>query len=328
MGVVELHGESLVESIDARLGDALQPDHVLERAGHEEVLLGEAQLLARIGVIVGVEDLGDRLGGHLVVHGPEIVAGVERREIERFRGFRLPEPQQIRRGDTVAGDGRVVGHALDDARGYPPDPLPSLLVPVMLGVPAELDVEGDLRARNLPGVAQAQPLVRHLHLPAVPDLLVEDAELVADAVPDGRHLQGGKRIHETGRQSPQAAVAEPGLFFLREELVEIELEPPYGFPGGVVDAEVDEAVTELRPHQELRGEIADHLQVLARQHALDRLDPAVQQPVAHGTGQGQVPVVARGDLRHPGLDVMQIVGHSLRERGRAEPCADVLAARG
>jgi len=51
---------------------------------------------------------------------------------------------------------------------------------------AQLDQEGDLGVRDFPGVAQAQPAVEHLDLPAVVDLLVEDAELVADAVADGR----------------------------------------------------------------------------------------------------------------------------------------------
>jgi hypothetical protein len=48
----------------------LQPDHVLQRAGDEEVLLLEAQLLAGLGLVVGVEHLGDGLGLHLFVTAP------------------------------------------------------------------------------------------------------------------------------------------------------------------------------------------------------------------------------------------------------------------
>ena len=46
MRVVELHGELLVEALDRDLLPAHDAQHVLQRAGHEEVLLLEAQLLA------------------------------------------------------------------------------------------------------------------------------------------------------------------------------------------------------------------------------------------------------------------------------------------
>ena len=65
-----------------------------------------------------------------------------------------------------------------------------VVIDIGFGVALPAHPIGDLGPADLPGVAQAQPLVRHLHLPAVPDLLVEDAEFVADAVADGRNLQG------------------------------------------------------------------------------------------------------------------------------------------
>ena len=50
---------------------------VLQRAGHEEVLLQQPQPLAGLGFVVGVEHLGDRLRDHLLVDGLVVVAGVE-----------------------------------------------------------------------------------------------------------------------------------------------------------------------------------------------------------------------------------------------------------
>ena len=79
---------------------------------------------------------------------------------------------------------------------------------VQLDVAAEADGLRVLVARQLPGVAELQPVVVLLDLPAVLDLLLEDAEVVADAVADGGQLQRGQRVHEAGRQPPQAAVAE------------------------------------------------------------------------------------------------------------------------
>ena len=68
-----------------------------------------------------------------------------------------------------------------------------------------------LGPRDLPRVAEAQPLVGLLDLPAVDDLLLEDAELVADAVAERGHLQRRQRVEEAGREAPEAAVAEAGL---------------------------------------------------------------------------------------------------------------------
>ena len=71
------------------------------------------------------------------------------------------------------------------------------------------------------GIAEAQPLVGQLHLPAVADRLIEDAELVADAVADGRNVEARERVHVARRQPAEAAVAEPGLFFLVEDVGQV-----------------------------------------------------------------------------------------------------------
>ncbi len=54
-----------------------------------------------------------------------------------------------------------------------------------------------------------QPLVRALDLPAIPERLGENAKLVADAIAHAGNVQRGQRVEETGRQPPQAAVAQP-----------------------------------------------------------------------------------------------------------------------
>ena len=60
---------------------------------------------------------------------------------------------------------------------------------------------------DLPGIAEAQPLVRDLDLPAVTNRLIEDPELVADAVADRRNIERRQRVHVTRGQPAQAAIA-------------------------------------------------------------------------------------------------------------------------
>ena len=66
-----------------------------------------------------------------------------------------------------------------------------------------------------------EPLVGELDLPAVTDGLIEDPELVADAIADSRHAQRRHRVHVTGGQPAEAAVAEARLLFLREQAAKV-----------------------------------------------------------------------------------------------------------
>src|SRR5690606_24842095 len=99
----------------------------------------------------------------------------------------------------------------------------------MLGVSAELDLDGPVGALDLPRIAIAQPGVGVLYLHAIDDALLEDAVLVTDAVADGGNLQRRQRIHEACGQPAQATITKAWFGFLREQHVEIESEFAHGF---------------------------------------------------------------------------------------------------
>ena len=82
MGVVQLHRPARVELVEGLAAGELQPEDVLQRTGHEEVLLRQPQPLARFRFVVGIQDLRDRLGRDLLVDRAVVVAGVERVECE------------------------------------------------------------------------------------------------------------------------------------------------------------------------------------------------------------------------------------------------------
>ena len=62
----------------------------------------------------------------------------------------------------------------------------------MLAVAAPVHEVIDVGLRDLPWVTVRQPVVGLLDLPAIVDLLVEYAELVANAKADGGALEGGQ----------------------------------------------------------------------------------------------------------------------------------------
>ena len=78
------------------------------------------------------------------------------------------------------------------------------------------------------------------------DLLVEDAELVADAVGHGGTFQGRQRIEVAGRQATQAAVAETGFLLAGEHGVEILAELCQRSAGLVLDLQVEQVVAQVR----------------------------------------------------------------------------------
>ena len=91
VGVVELQSESLRKLPDPGVREVVHDvQHVLQRAGHEEVLLQQAQSLAGLWLVVGVENLGDGFRGHLVLDGFVVVTGVEGLQREGLDGPRTP----------------------------------------------------------------------------------------------------------------------------------------------------------------------------------------------------------------------------------------------
>ena len=161
-------------------------------------------------------------------------------------------------------------------------------------------------AADLPGVAVAQPVVGELDLPAVVNLLVEDAELVADAVADGGNAEGGQGVEVAGGETAEAAVAEAGFALLLDDWSRSR--PSSGGLADVVfESEVQQVAGEIRSHEELGREITDDADVVLHV-ALDGCDPGGEDMVADGVGEGhEVVHVGRGfgALRHDEEEVFK-----------------------
>ena len=288
----------------------------MQGARDEEVLLRKSQAFSDLWLVVGVEHLAQGLGEGLLRHRPVVVADVKILEVERFDRLGFPQAQRVASVDPVTQDGRVVGHALHLVSLYPANRVTPLRVGVPLAVAAELDVERDLRPHELPGVSTLEPLVGDLHLPAVLDRLIEDAELISDTVTNGRHLESRQRIEEAGGEPSKAAVPEAGLLFVRHQFFEIHTERMCRGTHLRLDPEIHEVVTELRPHQKLSRQVTGDLDVALE--ALRGAHPALHKPVANGVGERHVPVVRRGERRKTPLQGGQIVEERALEGRRIE----------
>src|SRR5215472_4910266 len=133
MGIVQLYRNHLGQSLDRLALEFQQPQHVLQRAGDEEVLLSEAQALARLRLVVRIENLGQSFRFDFLVYRTVIVTGVEVLEIEGLYGFALPQAQRVAGVDPEAERRNVTGDALHASRRNPSHPIAPLRVRVDLG---------------------------------------------------------------------------------------------------------------------------------------------------------------------------------------------------
>ena len=186
-------------------------------------------------LVIRVEDLRQVLGDRPSARPRVVVADVEGGEVERLGRLGLPQPQHVDGGHAIADDGRVERNPANDARRDPADPVAAGLVAPDLGAAAESDGVRRARTARSPRDCPAPATCRCTSTcqPST-NLLIEDAELVADAVADRRNLERRQRVEEAGGQPAEAAVAEARLLLLRDQLVEIQPEQV----GGLADLAV------------------------------------------------------------------------------------------
>ena len=209
MGVVDLDDVLLMEVAQGAVFRPVLAHDGLNGSGHKEILLLQPQGLALIVVVLGVEDLGNGLGHGLLLHGLQVLAGGKQGHVHRGGALGVPKAQGVGVLGAVAGNHHILG---DGQHGGIPgvlNPVGAVLVPHVLNLAPEADLFHLVQLGNQPGIPLAQPVVGKLHLLAVHDLLLENAQLVADGVAGGGNGQGGHGVQVAGGQTAQAAVAQP-----------------------------------------------------------------------------------------------------------------------
>ena len=258
----------------------------------------QTQAFAAFGFVVGVEDLGDGLGLHLVADRADVVAGVKEIEVEGVNSFGLPKAKAVDHPIAEAGYRGVVGYAHDGVGCDPAAMEIAGLIAIRLGGAAELDFTGRVGGGDLPRITELEPLVGVLDLPAIAQLLAEDAELIAQAVANGGHAEGRHGVQVAGGQTAKATVAKTGLGLDARKLGEIDVEGLEGFFAAFGEAEVEQAVHEVRAEQELRGKVADDAYIVLAVD-MDRANPVFHQQIAHNMRESVVALRGGGKVQLP-----------------------------
>ena len=101
----------------------MDADHILHRAGDKKILLPQAKHLALELIVIGIEDLGDILGQHLLMHRPEIITGIKFGKVKALWRLSAPQPEQVDGVDPVTGNRRIIGNTLDQSSLEPSGPV-------------------------------------------------------------------------------------------------------------------------------------------------------------------------------------------------------------
>ena len=141
MSVVELDGDLVREFAPGTRRLLEATDNVIERGGDPKVLLLEAELLAALEVVVGVEDGADGLGALLLGDGALVISVVELLKVKLAAGsFAGPQAEVVGGRGGVAGDGYVVGDGRDSLAALPAGYELARVVGLLADVSVELDL--------------------------------------------------------------------------------------------------------------------------------------------------------------------------------------------
>ena len=174
------------------------PEKILQRRRGEEELLAQPQLVARGGIVAGIEHARDRFEAHAVGERAHVVAAVEVVEAQRIGRARGPQSQRVDVPAVPTGDRRIEADRIDGLRRLPAVSGRAVLAFGALDGAAEADRVRDFGPLELPWIAGREPVLGQFELPAIPQRLPEDAVVVADAVAMRGNAERGHAFHEAG----------------------------------------------------------------------------------------------------------------------------------
>ena len=262
-------------------------------------------------VVVGVEDLGDDLGHGLLLHRLQVLAPGVEGHVHRQGALGVPQAQGVGVVGVVAGDLHVPGDGQHGGVAHVLGVVGAVL-PAVDDLAAEADLLRLLHLGDEPGVAQAQPVVGQLLLLAIHNLLLEDAQLVADGVAGGGNLQGGHGVQVAGSQTAQAAVAQAGVGLRLEQVGGGEAHALQRLLHGAQQPQVIGVLLQGAAQQELQGQVVD-LPLLLLPHLVAGFHAVTGHDVPQDQGAGLEHMGVCGRLHRAAEVALELAGNHLNQ---------------
>ena len=283
MCVIELNGDLGSEGLKGGMGLQISFDNIADSTGDEKVLLDEPELLARLNRIRGIQHLGDRFRGNLLLYRLEIIPGIENLHVKLRRSARRVQPQVIHGLPAIAYNREIMGDTDEDFPIHPHGIVLPIAVECMLNASVHRNKAGFINALDLPWRPRGEPVVRSFLLVAIIDLLLKETILIVNAIAIPRHVQGGQGVQETGRQTTEAAIAQGGIALALLHHAQLHSEGVQRFLTQRKETEIIQVVAQRAAHEKLDGQIVYALG-LCLTVALFSSQHAIHQLITHGEG--------------------------------------------
>ena len=211
-------------------------------------------------VVGGIQHLGDDLAHGALLKALYILALGEQVHVERRGAAGIPKAQGVDRLALVACDEHISRHGGDGGVADMLGVVMAVIIPVRDYMSAKAHLDGFVRARDEPALGCRAPVVGDLGLPAVLNFLPEDAQLIAYRVARCGDAERRHGVHVAGGEPAEAAVAEPCVVFLLENVACVSSKVTERPDERFGNAEVEGIFHKASAHEKLHGQIV-HLAV-------------------------------------------------------------------
>ena len=285
--IVQLDGDLVREKLPFAVMQLFETaDNVLQGSGAKEILLAQAQDFSVHGGIVRVQDLRNRFRKFHILDCGQVVAIIKIGKSEFVGTLRTPKTEVVHRVIAVAGNRRVIRQSQHVILRFPTVAKLAFVVRPGHHIAAERHLNRIRRTRDFPRIRETEPIVRQFFLLAVFDFLVEHAVFIANAHTRRREFQSRHRIEEASGQAAKSAVAKPRVHFFFAKFFKGHAQFGNRFFHSAFHIQIQNGIAQGAANQKFQRQVVNALDVLFVIGFL-RLDPAIDQAVAHSICHGQ-----------------------------------------
>ena len=202
-------------------------------------------------IVIRIENINDQFCQIFLFNSFVIISSVKLIKLEVRNSLRVPYTQRVDYMVAVSYDRHIVGNShnrfivfLDEFI------LACYRIFFKTDISAETYFLRILFPAELKGVALFEPVVRHLDLVAVPDLLFEHTVTVADTAAVRRIVQSSKGIKKTCRQSSQTSVSKSRVRLLILYDIQVNSHLIQRFLYIFIHCHIDQVISQSAAHKE------------------------------------------------------------------------------
>ena len=199
-------------------------------------------------IIVGIQHLYQVTGQVGILYRTIVITTIECIQRELLLRLCIPHHQGIYDAVVISHDWHIIWHrqygivVLMNELGI------AVRLLLCTYISAELHLTGIFRTLQFEWVTVAQPVIRHLMLVSVHDLLFEHTIVVMDTCTIGRIAKGGQRIQEAGSQSTQTTVTKSRIRLFILNGIDVVTQFIQCLFYRIIGAQVDQVIPQCTTH--------------------------------------------------------------------------------